>query len=63
MSIDLLEICTSAKTGRSCGVAVELGVGGGGEEGARQPSQRGLLGVCGVRGGAGGSFQEISRVS
>ena len=31
--------------------------------GARLPFQRGLLGVCGVRGGAGGSFQEISRAS
>ena len=33
MTSDLLEKCTSAQAGRSCGVAVELGVIGSGEEG------------------------------
>jgi hypothetical protein len=63
MTIDLLGRLHVRPSGTVMQFAAEEGFVGSGEGVVRQPSQRGFPGEFGVRGGGGGSFQEISRAS
>ena len=63
MTIDLFGKLQVRPNGTVMWFVAEEGFVGSGEGVAKQPFQRGFLGEFGVRGGGGGSFQEISHVS
>ena len=63
MTIDLFGRLQVRPNGTVMRFAAEEGFVDSGEEVVRQPFQRGFPGEFGVRGGGGGSFQEISLVS